>query len=232
MEVIIRVKPYLLILVPLLTVGCSSSFCAETTEIQWKQVKDQHGIQVYTRTIEGFNIIEFKGITRIETSMASLLALIRDIEATPQWVANCTESKILKRISDNETYTYSLSNAPWPVQNRDAVVHNVISIDPKTSVVTVRQTGHPDYMKEKKKVIRVRRLEGFWQFTPKEQGQIEVVYQLLSDPSGKIPAWLINASIVSQPYETLLSMKKIVRQKKYQNACPQEAESEEGRSTP
>ena len=201
---------------------------SETQEPPWTLAKDEQGIQVYTRKIEGIDIIEFKGITRIKSSMAGLLALIRDIEATPQWVANCTESKVLKRINANETYTYSFSKAPWPVKDRDAVVHNVISLDQETSVITVRQTGKPDFIEAKEKVIRVQRLEGFWQFTPKEEGQIEVLYQLLSDPGGAIPAWLINASMVSQPYDTLRAMKKIVMQDEYQMAKSLEVETEEG----
>jgi len=47
---------------------------------------------------------------------------------------------------------------------------------------------------------------------------VEVVYQVLSDPSGALPAWLVNSSVISQPYKTLLKMKKVVMLDKYQNA--------------
>ncbi len=211
-------KHRIIIWIAVLMAGCSVAQEVQPEPQPWKLAQDKNGIQIYTRPIEGNDLIEFKGITLIETSITSLLALIRDVEATPQWVANCTTSKVLERINDHETVTLSFSDAPWPVMDREAVVHNVITIDPNTSVVTVRQTGKPDYIEAKEKVIRVQRLEGFWQFTPKQEGQVEVVYQLLSDPSGDLPAWLVNSSIISQPYETLRDMKKIVQQDKYQHA--------------
>ncbi len=199
--------------------GCSAPRKVQVEQHPWKLALDKNGIQVYTRSIEGIEFLEFKGVTQIPTSISSLVALIRDTEATPQWIANCAESKILKRIDDNETLSYSFSKAPWPMKNRDVVIHTLISIDQDTSMVTVIETGKPDAIAEREKTIRVQRFEGFWRFTPQSDGQIEVVYQLLSDPGGGLPAWFINSSAIAQPYETLRAMKAIVQQKKYQNAA-------------
>ena len=93
----------------------------------------------------------------------------------------------------------------------------MISQDKDTRVVTIKQTAKPDYIPEKKNIVRVQRIEGFWQFTPQEDGSVEIVYQVLSDPGGEIPVWLVNASLVSQPYQTLLKMQEVVKREKYQN---------------
>lgn len=201
----------------LLAVCCSESFAAEKEEAKWDLAKDKKGVKVYLRKVEGSDFKEFKGVLTLKASLASLVGLVRDVETSPDWVENCHRSELLERINANETYTYSLSKAPWPVKNRDTIVHNVISRDQGTGAVTIRQTAKPDYIPEKKNIIRVQRLEGFWQFTPQDEGSVEVVYQALSDPGGDIPVWLVNSSLVSQPYKTLLKMQEMVKREEYQN---------------
>lgn len=202
----------------LLTACCLDSLAADKKEAKWDLAKDKKGVKVYLRKVKGIDFKEFKGVITLKASLVSLVALVADAEASPGWVANCSKSEVLKQINKNEAYVYSLSKAPWPVQDRDAIVHHVISQDKDTRVVTVKQTGKPDYIKKKKHIARVKRIEGFWQFTPQENGRVEIVYQVLSDPGGDLPAWLVNSSLVSQPYQTLLKMQKVVKREKYQNA--------------
>jgi hypothetical protein len=202
----------------LLAICCAGSFASEKKEAVWTLVKNKKGVKVYTRKVDGIDFKEFKGVITLKTSLTSLVALVGDTEGLPDWIENCAKVQLLKRVSEKETYAYTLSKAPWPVMDRDAVVHNVLSQDNDTLVITVKQTGKPDHIKPKKNIIRVKRIEGFWQFTPQEDGTVQVVYQVLSDPSGALPAWLVNSSVVSQPYKTLLKMKKMVMRDKYQTA--------------
>jgi ribosome-associated toxin RatA of RatAB toxin-antitoxin module len=218
LEKVIYLMRTLAISILLIGVCCSESFAADKKETEWILAKDRKGVKVYTRKVEGIDFKEFKGIITIKTSLSSLVALVRDVEASSDWVENCSKSKVLKRINSNETYTYSLSKVLWPVKARDAIIHNVISLAKDTLVVTIKQAGKPDYIKEKKNIIRVTRIEGFWQFTPQKDGNVEIVYQVLSDPGGAIPVWLVNSSLVSQPYETLRKMQKVVKRDKYQKA--------------
>ena len=134
------------------------------------------------------------------------------------WMQNCSKSELLKPVSPQEAYTYSLSQAPWPVKHRDSIIHHVISQTPETLAVTIKQVGKPDYIEEKEDIVRVKRIEGFWQFTLQKDGTVEVVYQALSDPGGAIPVWLVNSMLVTQPYQTLLKMKQVVQRDKYQQA--------------
>ncbi len=208
----------LAIAIILLALGCSGSFAAEKKEPKWVLAKDKQGVKVYTRKVKGIDLKEFRGVMTIKTSLTSLVALVSDAEAAPHWLANCSKSEVLKQVNPRESYVYSLSKAPWPVMDRDSIIHTLISQDPTTLVVTIKQTGKPDYIKAKKKIARVKRIQGVWQFTPKKNGEVEIVYQALSDPGGAIPAWLINASLVSQPYDTLLKIPGVIKKAKYQKA--------------
>ncbi len=202
----------------LVVICCTGLLASDSNEAKWTLAKNKQGIKVFTRKVKGIDFKEFKGIVTVKTSLTSLVALLCDAKATPSWMANCTRVEVLEQISDRETYTYTLSKAAWPVKDRDAVMHNVISQDGSTLVVTIQQTGKPHHIARKKKIIRIKRIESVWQFTPKQDGFVEVVYQALSDPSGALPAWLVNSAVVSQPYGTLQKMRKVIKKKTYQDA--------------
>lgn len=191
---------------------------AADVENQWKPAKDKDGIQVYTRPVKGFDFREYRGVTLIKTSVSSLVALVDDITVCSSWIPTCKEGRLLKRLNARETYTYTMNHAPWPVKDRDAIVHNRVSQDPKTKAVTIAMTGKPGYIPREHHFIRVEYLKGFWKFIPKSDGYVQVIYQVLNNPGGGLPAWLVNAAVVSQPFDTLFNMKKKVMEEKYQNA--------------
>ena len=127
-------------------------------ESDWNNVRDRNGIQVYNRSIEGSDFKEFMAQTTIDASLSTIISVFDDTPAGIEWVENVDEMHTEKRISDSETITVTLSKAPWPVADRDAVVMNHTSQDPDTFVVTLNQKGIPDYLPLKKGVVRVKRL--------------------------------------------------------------------------
>jgi hypothetical protein len=182
------------------------------------KVDKVNGIEIYTRHVLDSDFKAYRGTMRIKTSLLSLVALVDDISSCPLWIDTCVEGRLLKRISPAETYTYTINNAPWPVSDRDAVVHNRISQNPETRRVTIHIKGEPDYIPPKKGLVRVKMIEGFWEFMPMGNGIVEVVYQVHNDPGGGLPPWIVNSVVVTQPYNTLLNMKKMVVRQKYQAA--------------
>jgi hypothetical protein len=59
--------------------------------------------------------------------------------------------EFVERVSPTEAYTYNYVPAPWPAKDRDAVVHNVITQDPETYIVTITQTAAPEKKPKSKK---------------------------------------------------------------------------------
>ncbi len=56
--------------------------------------------------------------------------------------------------------------------------------------------------------MRVTQVDGFWKFTPKGAGQIEVTYQVHTEPGGDVPSWLANKFVVDAPFNTLKALKE------------------------
>ncbi len=185
----------------------------------WEVAQDKDGITVYTRVVQGCSFKEYKAVTQVDATLASLVALVADITACPEWIYTCKSGRLLDRISPTETFTYTVNEAPWPVSDRDAVVRNVLTFEPRDRSVTITITGVPDYIPPVKGRVRVKMIQGCWRFTQIAENRVQVVYQVLNDPGGNLPSWLVNSVVVSQPYHTLMNLIKMLKLAKYRDAA-------------
>ena len=108
--------------------------------------------------------------------------------------------------------------APWPIDNRDFVVNVKVQQDAKTKVVTQVSTNMPTFIKKKDGHVRITQFQALWTLTPMKNGIVNCEYQLLVNPGGNIPAWLVNLAAVDGPFETTLNMREWVFKDKYQKA--------------
>lgn len=184
----------------------------------WKLVKDSKGVKAYTRNTENSDIKQVKIITNVRSSLSALVALVRDVESHTQWIYRCKKAKKIKIVSPTEHYYYIESEAPWPVSNRDIITHSKIIQNKKTKKVTIISTGVPDFIGQIEGIVRIKNLNAKWEFTPKNNGTVDVTFYMLIDIGGNLPSWVINLAIEDGPFETVLNMKEIVKKGKYKNA--------------
>lgn len=198
----------------------TNTVSADGITTTWELAKDENGIKVFTREIAGSQLKEFKGVVQIKTSLESLIALYYDRDSCQQWIFTCEYSRVLKEISLTEKYIYAESGAPWPVSHRDIIIHSVLTQNPDTKEVLITEIGIPDYIPENSDFVRVPAMNGYFKFTPLNDGVVEVTYQSHSNPGGSIPKFLVNIAVVDNPFDTLSKMKEIVQKDKYQQARP------------
>lgn len=177
---------------------------------QWRLVKDEAGIQVYLQAIPGSSFQAFRGVTRMQVDMPRLLALQDNVNAACTWIHACSEQKLLKHEGEL-SWAYSRFRTPWPVQSRDSIVQ-VTTVRDADGRVTRTLHGVADYLPRQPDFIRVSKVEGFWSFTPHD-GEIEVIYQVHSDPGGSVPAWLANSFVVDAPFNTLHALRQLAEQR-------------------
>jgi ribosome-associated toxin RatA of RatAB toxin-antitoxin module len=184
----------------------------------WVLQKNEKGIAVYMRNAENSDFKELKSVQVLKTSLSSIVALLNDWDTYPQWVYRCGKSNTIKKISDTEVIHYQSVVAPWPVDNRDFVVDVKLVQDPVTKVINIKSENKPDYIPEVPDHIRMREFKASWVLVPLKDGTVEVTYQLLVNPGGYVPAWIINLAVVDGPFETALNLSEWVKKKKYQEA--------------
>jgi ribosome-associated toxin RatA of RatAB toxin-antitoxin module len=189
-------------------------FLLPTNIYGWELEKDEEGIRVYTRNVKGSHFKTYKAVMRVNASVHTLVNLVKDIQAYPMWIDTCKKGVLLKIVSKNEYLAYTVNNAPWPVMDRDAIVLNTVLKGPSKGSVMINIEGKHSYLPINDRIVRVKRIKGYWRFLPLKNGFSEVTYEVHSEPGGNIPAWLLNQIVVSQPFNTLKNMKKMVAHKK------------------
>lgn len=185
---------------------CSVSFA----DTDWEPRKDEDGIRVYTRSVDGWDIEEFKVITVLNVKRYVVYETLVDILSYTEWYPDIIESEILKKVSETEFYCYSKVDVPWPSTDRDGeclmkVAHN--SAD-KTTIINM--TTCEKYKPRQDGYVRMTKGKGFWKLTSKDDKTV-VHYQYLSDPGGSLPAWIINMFIVDNPFNTMKALKERVK---------------------
>ncbi len=171
----------------------------------WKVAKEEDGIKVSLSEVAGSKYKAYQGVTVMKTTMAKLQALQEDVSAACAWIHECKSQELLKHEGD-QSWTYTQFNTPWPVTPRDSVLQ-VTTVKGADGSLTRNLKGVPTYMPEKKGFVRVTQVEGFWKFTPKDAGQVEVIYQVHTEPGGDVPSWLANKFVVDAPFNTLKALK-------------------------
>jgi hypothetical protein len=182
-------------------------------EPDWKLRKQKSGIEVYTRFVEGSLFDEFKGLVTLKnTSVNEVLDVILNVENYTNLYPDCINAKMLEQKKKYHDIYYFSIKAPWPVKNRDSVYESVtkISEDKKYARIVLKPLGN--YIEEKKGFVRMYNGNGFWELEETEDNTIQITYQFLSDPGGKVPAWLSNSMVVSSPFQTLINLRDILNE--------------------
>jgi len=149
----------------------------------------------------------FKGTTLLDTDLSHAIAFLTQADKATTWLHDCIESRVLETYSATHYLVYQVTKAPWPVSDRDYVLDIQIkySDDMQSADIFVEAlTGH---VETHKKRIRVTELHGHWRLE-KSDDALKITYQTEANPTGKIPAWVANAFVVDQPFNTLLNLKR------------------------
>jgi len=191
----------------------------------WQLQKDELGIRVYLREVINSDIKEFRGEIRIKASLGSLLAVMNDTDACVEWVHNCADPVLLKKISFNERYIYQTSKMPLFITDRGIIFQTLLSQNADSKIITMQMKAFPEYCTNLKTkpcqlilnsdLIVITRSNGFYKFIPEPGGWTRVIWQQHIEPGGSLPGWLINSLLLDLPFNTLSNLREIVLNHKY-----------------
>ncbi len=189
----------------------------------WTLVREdsRRDIVIYERARpDGY--LEFRGVTHVESRLSAFVALFEDFEAMPDWLYRTREIIPVEVISDTESYWYSINSMPFPMRDRDIVLHSRMDQDPETYVLTVLAVGDPDYRPEDERYIRMPVIESSWTFIPLSDGRVQIEFSGFADPGGGMSSGLLGRFqeifIGQAPYRSLRGLKEVIGDPKYQSA--------------
>ena len=186
----------------------------------WKLAIQKDGIEVSTRPVKGSDLDEFMGTADIDASIDVVYAVIKDVPAATQWMADCKESREIRKIDEYTSVQLNVTKTPWPVWDREALCLVTEKKDEKTGKITFdfHETNDPPVPVGKGNV-RMPEISGQWVLIPINRDRTKVIYTAKSNPGGSIPKAIANLKSKEIPYNTLLGLRMMVKKDKYKKAA-------------
>ncbi len=187
-----------LFLIPLLCLLLIPS----SAQYNWKLEKQKDGISVYLSDVQGSSFKAVKVECTLTGTYAKLISLLTNVSQFSKWIYNNKSSNLLKQNTPLDFIYYSETHMPWPLSNRDAVIHLQIKTDSLPRFLSITGNGEPDLFPRMISRVRVPHYKANWKVTMPTAKTIQISYLLEIDPGGSIPAWIANSFADKGPYGT------------------------------
>ena len=190
---------------------CSGFVLSLDGQYDWKLTKSKDGISIYQSTVKHSSYKSIKVECTFEGTYDKLIAVLNNVSGHKDWVYHSKTSHIVKQVNPHEFYYYTEASLPWPMSNRDAVVHLKMNRDSLNRFLKVTSIGVPDYIAEKSGKVRVTKSTVTWNVTMPTTKTISIVYIFEAEPGGSLPAWVANMFADKGPFETFKKLGEILR---------------------
>lgn len=180
------------------------------SQYNWKLTRNNDGIAVYQSAVNNSAYKSIKAEFTVEGNYDKLIAVITNVNHYNDWVYNNKTASILKIISPLEFYYYSETYLPWPMSNRDAVMHTEITRDSLDRFLKINNVSDAGLVPEKPGKVRVPHINISWWVTMSSPKAMHIVYTFEGDPGGSIPAWIVNSFADKGPYESFKKLGELL----------------------
>jgi len=202
----------------LLVLGCLFGNLAAAAE-PWSLARNSNGVKVWTRPVPSYPLREFRASTTVESTLGGLVNLILDTERAPQWIYRTERIDVLQRDDREATFLIRvITDFPWPLTDRDAVVAGRIFQEADGTVRIISQSLLDGQYPLDPAYLRMPDFFGDWSFRPVGSGKVEVTMTGRANPGGAIPHSVINLIIHETPYQTLRGLQRVIGEARYQSA--------------
>ena len=180
----------------------------------WKKLNTGDDVSIYERWVEVNDNLTVKQ-RRVEITVTStfsqVLSVLTDPSKTPLWMENVSESYRIKKVTDNQWYSYTYFKLPWPLDNRDLVCRSTLrNINEKESEITMVSTEQ--YIPQKQDVKRFINYNAVWHITDLGKGEIKISLTVISYTSPEFPR-IVQDPIVRNVFrQNMLRLKIVVMQ--------------------
>jgi hypothetical protein len=183
---------------------------------QWQLVRndDTREIRAYLRTVPDSEYKSFYATTRVKASLSSIVAVLSDVPAMPEWIARMRSAQLLRREANREIWVHGIYKLPYPFLEREAVLHSVLTQGKKGVIeVTTRAVG--GYINNHPKRVRLMNMYSIWRLTPEKNGIVKIELWGQGDPGGYVPPLLFNYNLPDEPVQILRNLRQMLMREKY-----------------
>lgn len=180
--------------------------CIGQAQYDWHLAKEKNGIKVYSSDVPYSVVKAFKVECTFSGNYEKLISILADVKENSKWVYRIKKSVLLETYSELDVVYYAESSMPWPMSDRDAIIHLVFNTDSLPKFLTVTGTSEPDRIPVKPEFVRMIHYTSIWKVSMPTEESIHIEYILEMNPAGNIPAWFTNIFAKKGPFETFSTL--------------------------
>lgn len=177
--------------------------------------KDSDGIKIYSCKSRKSVFNDIESEFDIKATPNDYIEALLDVKHYDTWHFRSENPRILKRIGEKELIYYEKVSAPWPVSDRDMIIHLKIIQDAETGNLTVTLKSMPDYIPEVGNVVRIIHFYSVMRVSPIDQFSTHYEFHLELDPAGFLPGWAVNMASTDGPFESFKNLKDQLEKNKF-----------------
>jgi hypothetical protein len=186
----------------------------------WEKIRDEDGIVVFRREIEGSPVVAFRGEGIVNAPIARVALVQMNLERGNEWIDRLKEARVIEARSDSEFLTYSHVGAPPLVSDRDFVNQVKVDFDPpnriKYNLHSVEDPKGPPTAG-----VRGKLLHSSFELTVVGPEQTRVVCEIHADPKGSLPKWVVNQFQKGWAFKTISGLRKQAQKTDLTERAPQ-----------
>lgn len=187
-----------------------------TDDENWEKAVDSDGIEVHTRNLENSRIDAFRAETVLDAPLEAVMAVMANPESCMEWVHQCSHAENLEGGSFRDRYAYSINDMPWPVSDRDYVLHITTHTGENRDHIIIEMESVDGRVGKKDGYVRMPESSTVYEFSREGENRTRIVWYQHAAPGGSLPNWLVNQLATDIPYESLRTLNDVVQKERYQ----------------
>jgi hypothetical protein len=176
-----------------------------TDSDDWEFVREREEVKVYRKEVG--DRTAFRGIGIIEGAPEKLVGIIHNPKRWKFWIDDLDEGKLLEKKSDFHFVFLQEIDAMWPVKNREIVFESIVSrVGPSQILLEMKSVNHPKSPANSN--VRAKVSFTRYKIDPLEGNRMQVTFENLSDPGGRIPNFMVDWASKSFPVSIIEGLRK------------------------
>jgi hypothetical protein len=171
-------------------------------QYNWTLQKNKNDIKVFSSEMQNSQFKAIKVECTLAGNYSKLISILSDVSQFSKWIYNTKSARMLHQNTPVDFLYYTEFQLPWPMSNRDAIIHLKIRTDSLPRLLTITGKSEPTFISEVKDKVRVINYKSNWRVTMPTNKTIQIVYMLEFNPAGSIPPWISNSFSEKGPFET------------------------------
>ena len=187
---------------------------------EWELVRNEDGVQVWTKKSPGSEYIRVKAKVRIKARLSSMIKLLEDLESCVD--AYCYDTKVIRQLEMLPGYygKYVRFKFDPPIpgfKTREYVLFAEHYQDPASRKIEINILSAPDMIPRDACCIRVTHLHNNWKLTPLPNNELDIEFTQDTDLGG-MNFILANFALKEGMFKVLHDMQGMMNMDKYKNA--------------